>query len=295
MHSRQAPRTQGRPLLHPCGQGDLLTDAVGFYCLVLLGTAWLLPWQEIAGMELGSIDAFRAAGFPILSWAAFAIAVLGLLTSFLGLFIATSRIIVSLARVRLLPAPLAKIHEESGAPRNALLFVLVVTLLLGLLGPGAIVWFLDTGGIYLGIVWVLVVVSKFAIAKKYPNLKRDYKAPGWAPIIGALGAIAVIVLALLPGTNMSLVWPGEYIVLLVWLVLGGILYAIAKPLGMDEALTELLGPYKASLDSRLEGEARAQKASESEAHAHTSTPETNPSKAYPHPTRLKQPGQGQGE
>lgn len=225
--------------------------AVTFYCLVLLATAWVLPWQETAGMELGSIDAFRVAGFPILGWGAFAIAILGLLTSFLGLFIATSRIIVSLARVRLLPASLADIDEGSGAPRKALLFVLVVTVLLGLLGPGAMTWFLDTGGIYLGIVWVMVVAVKYLLPRRYPHLRRDYVAPGWAPILGALGAILVIVLALFPGTNMSLIWPGEYIVLAVWFLLGGILFAVSGRMGTDEALTELLGPYKGTLDENL--------------------------------------------
>lgn len=225
--------------------------AIAFYCLVLLASAWILPWEQTAGMELGTVDAFTQAGFPILGWGAFAIAILGLLTSFLGLFIATSRIIMSLARVNLLPRALATVHEPSGAPRNALLFVLVVTLALGLLGPGAMTWFLDTGGIYLGIVWVLVVSTKYLLPRRFPHIRRDYKAPGWAPILGALGAVLVIVLALLPGTNMSLAWPGEYIVLVVWFALGGILLATSGKMGEDEALTELLGPYKDQLDESL--------------------------------------------
>lgn len=227
--------------------------AVTFYCLVLLGSAFVIPWERTASMELGTIDAFRAAGFPLLGWGAFAIAVLGLLTSFLGLFIATSRIIVSLARVRLMPAAFAHIDEKTGAPRNALLFVLAVTVILGLLGPGAIVWFLDTGGIYLGTVWILVVASKFALQHHYPHLQREYTAPGWAPILGAVGAIAVIVLALLPGTDMSLVWPGEYLVLAAWLILGIIIYGTARKLPRDAALTELLGPYREQLDGKHTG------------------------------------------
>lgn len=222
--------------------------AITFYCLVLLASAWVLPWQQTAGLELGSIDAFREAGFPLLGWGAYAIAILGLLTSFLGLFIATSRIIVSLARVGLLPRALARVHEPSGAPRLALVFVLVVTLALGLLGPGAMVWFLDTGGIYLGVVWVMVVAAKYLLPRRFPHVKRSYIAPAWAPILGALGAVAVIVLALLPGTNMSLVWPGEYLVLVAWFVLGAILFAVAKQLDRRAALDELLGEHAAVLD-----------------------------------------------
>lgn len=237
-----SPRAIGRTVV------ATVVVAVIFYCLVLLATAWVIPWEETAQMELGSIDAFQEAGFPLLGWGAFAIAILGLLTSFLGLFIATSRIIVGLARVRLLPKGLASIHEASGAPRNALIFVLVATLALGLLGPGAMIWFLDTGGIYLGIVWVMVVAAKYVLPRKYPNLRREYTAPAWAPVIGALGAVAVIILALWPGTNMSLVWPGEYVVLLAWFIVGAIMFMVAKKMPRDEALTALLGRYKDTLE-----------------------------------------------
>lgn len=74
----------------------LLTGA--FYCVVLTASAFILPWEEVAKMEQGTITAFQKAGYPILGWGAFAIAILGLLTSFLGLFMATSRIVVALAR-----------------------------------------------------------------------------------------------------------------------------------------------------------------------------------------------------
>lgn len=237
-----SPRAIGRTVV------ATVVVAILFYVLVLLASAWVIPWEETAQMKLGTIDAFREAGFPLLGWGAFAIAILGLLTSFLGLFIATSRIIVGLARVRLLPKGLATIHEASGAPRNALIFVLVATLALGLLGPGAMIWFLDTGGIYLGIVWVMVVAAKYVLPRKYPNLKREYTAPSWAPVIGAVGAVAVIAFALWPGTNLSLVWPGEYVVLLAWFVIGAIMFLVAKKMPRDEALTELLGRYKDTLD-----------------------------------------------
>lgn len=110
------------------------------------------------------------------------------------------------------------------------------------------IWFLDTGGIYLGIVWVMVVAAKYVLPRKYPNLRREYTAPAWAPVIGALGAVAVIILALWPGTNMSLVWPGEYVVLLAWFIVGAIMFMVAKKMPRDEALTALLGRYKDTLE-----------------------------------------------
>lgn len=228
-----------------------------FYSMVLLSSAWVLPWQDVAAMDKGTIDAFRTAGFPLLGWAAYAIAVLGLLTSFIGLFVATSRIIMALGRARLLPEPLARINPKHGTPSNALIFTVAASLGLGWLGPGAVGWFLDTGGIYLGLVWILVVASMYRLPRRYPELERAYTTRlRWAPMIGAVGALAVIIFALIPNTGLSLVWPAEHIILAVWLCAGLLLYRFVKPLDRDEALRELLGEHHYAMlspkeDSRL--------------------------------------------
>lgn len=125
-----------------------------------------------------------------------------------------------------------------------------MTLLLGALGPGAMLWFLDTGGIYLGLVWIIVVITLSALPKKYPHLRSKYHA-GWLPWAGAVGALVTVVMAIWPGTNTSLVWPGEYLVLLVWAVIGFILWRLAKPMGEDEALGSLLGSYADGLKENL--------------------------------------------
>ena len=221
--------------------------AGAFYCIVLTASAWILPWEEVAQMEQGTITAFEVAGFPLLSWGAFGIAILGLLTSFLSLFIATSRIIVAMARVELLPKSLAAIDPKHDSPRNALLLVMALTICLGWLGPGAITWFLDTGGIYLGLVWIIVVVSHHRIGSKYPHLVQNMKSSLVLPVIGAAGAALVIAFAMTPGTNMSLVWPAEYIILALWFLLGIFLLYRTPEVRHEEALADLLGEYAGSL------------------------------------------------
>ncbi|MCT1653489.1 APC family permease [Brachybacterium muris] len=232
---------------HQVGRAVVLTVAVAaaFYTAVLLATAYVVPWEDVAGMELGTIDAFTAAGMPILGFAAFMIGVLGLVTSFIGLFVASSRVVLALSRARLLPAGLAHIDERSGVPRRALLFVLAATLGLGWLGPGAIVWFLDAGGVFLGIVWLLVVIAKYRMPRRYPGLEYGYRArPAFLPALGAIGAVLVIAFALIPQTGMSLIWPEEYILLAAWAVLGAILFLITPaPKDREGAFRDLLGPH----------------------------------------------------
>ncbi|TQN33402.1 amino acid/polyamine/organocation transporter (APC superfamily) [Haloactinospora alba] len=234
--SRVPPRRLGRVILVTVGL------AGAFYCLVLLATAWVIPWQRTASLDRGTIDAFLAAGFPALGWAAYTVAVLGLVTSFLGLFVATSRIVLAMGRAGLLPSGLARLHPRYGTPTRALVFTLAVVLGLGWLGEGALTWFLDTGGVYVGLAWVLGVASMYRVRRTYPHLDPPFRArPSAAPALGAVLATCVIAFTLWPGTGMSLVWPWEHAILLAWAALGVALYARTRRADDDAALRTLLG------------------------------------------------------
>ena len=208
--------------------------ATAFYCIVLLATAWLIPWQTTATLDEGVIDAFRHAGFPALGWGAYGISVLGLLTSFLALFSAASRVLLGLARIGLFPPALARL-DPAGRPMNALLFTLALTLGLGWLGKGALLWFLDTGGVYIGLAWVIAVASLYRIRRLQPDAPAPYRVrPGWLPAVGGIAALAIIVAIVLPGTGLSLAWPQEYLILIGWAVLGTIVYRLApRPTAPD--------------------------------------------------------------
>ena len=217
-----------------------------FYFMVLLSSAWVYPWQETAQLEKGTIDAFTSAGFPALGWSAYAISFLGMLTSFLALFLTTPRIIFSMSRAGILPELFTKLHPKYGTPVNALWFTLILTLGLGWLGKAAIVWFLDIGGIFIGIAWIIGVLCMLEIRKKYPKVERPYRVPAHY-IFAAIGIIMtaiVIIISLIPGTSLSLVWPYEYGILIVWIIIGVVIYMVTPKYRSDkEALKELLGEY----------------------------------------------------
>ncbi|GAA2017937.1 APC family permease [Pseudokineococcus marinus] len=230
------PRRLGRVVI------TCVLVAAGFYVLVLLSSAWVIPWERTAQLPKGTIDAFREAGFPVLGGAAYAIAVLGLLTSFLALFLASSRIVLAMGRAGLLPRALGRLTGPRSTPGPALVFTLVVTVALGSLGEAATTWFLDTGGVYIGLAWALAVASMYRLPRRYPGLERPYRPRlRWAPALGAAAAVGVIAFALYPGTSLSLVWPQEHAVLAAWVLLGLVLLLLAR--GDDEAARhELLGP-----------------------------------------------------
>ena len=217
-----------------------------FYVIVLLASAWVHPWTDTATnvppMDMGTISAFNAEGFQVLGYAAYAVSALGLVTSFLGLFAATPRLMLSLSRANILPAAFAKTHPKYGTPTNALWLTLIFVLAFGWLGKGAIGWFLDMGGFTIAIAWVLTVASLIQIRRKYPQAKGAFRTPTLVlPAIGGLIAIAVAIAVLIPNTPLSLVWPAEYIILAVWIVAGVVLYML-RPKGNDQNnLRDLLG------------------------------------------------------
>ena len=234
-----------------------------FYCVVLLASAWIIPWEKTATLDQGTIDAYRIAGFPLLGWGAYAISVLGLLTSFLALFVATSRMMLALARAGLFPRVFAQVNERRGTPTNALVFTFVLALAFGLLGEGALIWFLDTGGVYIGLAWFIGVVSMYRIRRRYPQVESPYRVRlTWLPAIGGVAALLVILATLAPGTDMSLVWPYEYAILAAWVVLGVVIYAFAPKDSENRALKTLLGEQYEKLErgaenGQLESEERS--------------------------------------
>lgn len=202
--------------------------AGAFYTLVLLASAWIIPWERTATLDQGTIQAYRIAGFPALGWGAYAIGVIGLVTSFLALFAATSRVILAMARAGLFPAAFARLSSHRGTPVNALIFTFVLAVALGWLGEAALTWFLDTGGVYIGLAWVSAVVSMYRIRRRYPGLSSSYRVgASWLPVVGGAAAVVVIVAALIPGTDVSLIWPYEHAILAGWVLLGILIYALA--------------------------------------------------------------------
>lgn len=200
-----------------------IVAAGAYYIVVLLSSAFVWPWQETAKMQMGTIDAFTAAGFPILGTVALIISALGLLTSFLNLFSASSRLILSLARGHMLPKPLAKIHPKYGTPTNALWVVLALILSIGWLGKGALVYFLDMGGFLIALAWAFSTLCLFKIRKRYPQLIGGFrnKTLLW-PLLGGIAALGIALITVTPKTDYSLIWPYEYVLLGVWIVLGAV-------------------------------------------------------------------------
>lgn len=223
--------------------------AGSFYMTMMFAGSLFMPWSEaVKAAPRGTID-LLATIHPGLGFIAWLASTLGMITSWIPGMMSMSRTVFALARAGLLPESFERLHPKYGTPTVALTFVLIVSTILGLLGRRAMIWFLDVGGVSIGVYWLLAALSLILTRRKYPELPRYFKTP--APY--AVGGMAIILTSVLilsgiiPGTDISLVWPYEYLILIGWVVLGIIIYPITssrvKKLGFEKVARNLLGEY----------------------------------------------------
>lgn len=203
-----------------------------FYVLVIFAAGFSWPWQELAQMDFGTAQVFQSAlRIPILTWIALLGALAGLLTTFNGFFYAATRVIFAMSRARLLPKSLAKLHPRFRTPYRAVLLVGMISFLGPFIGRNWLIPLADIGSVGFAAMYLGGALSAYRLRTREPNLPRPYRMPG-GRIMAALAAACTVIImffALVPGLPSSIVWPTDYMVLLVWIILGGVAFvALSK-------------------------------------------------------------------
>ena len=173
---------------------------------------------------------------------------LGIVTSWNAFFIGASRLLFAMARGGMLPELFARLHPRYESP------VAVIVLLTGLsaaapfFGRQVLVWLVDAGGLATVMGYLLVTVSFLKLRKLHPVLPRPYAVP--APrVVGTLALLATVffVLLYLPGSPSALIWPQEWLIVLLWAALGVVFYFAASgrlsSMGRETQRSRILGAY----------------------------------------------------
>lgn len=226
-----------------------IAGAAGFYALLILSVAMTGPWQEIVDAELPTAAAFeRALGSTALARLVLVAAWIGLLTSWNGFFLAGSRVLFALGRARILPAWFGRAHPQRGTPANAVLFSGAVTLAGALLGRGALGSVVNVGSFCIAVAFLGVSVSMRALRRSAPGLARPYRTPGGGlvPLGAGLGAGALLLVMLVPGSPAALRWPLEVLLLVGVTLVGAAAWGLGaakrREVPEDERARLLLGP-----------------------------------------------------
>ena len=145
------------------------------------------------------------------------------LSGIMGFYLASSRLMYSMAREGYLPKWFGVINPKYGTPKNAMIFCVIVSLSGPILGREALGWFVDMCAIGASIGYFFTSASTLVASRRDGDGSPFLKAMA---VTGVVFSLAFMVLQLVPIPGLSGVHFGKesYILLVVWIVLGLIFY-----------------------------------------------------------------------
>lgn len=198
------------------------------YSVIVLASSFIMPANELVNLgELPLVSAFEAAtGSKFLTTVIVFGVLLGVITTFNGFLFAGSRLVQSFSEAGFLPKVLSKEDQDNKTPKNALIFMFIVTVFGIFLGQGILAPFIVMGGISFLIAWFFMSLSSVQLYKKKPNMHRPYSPPGGiiTSYIATFFSGILTLLMVIPGTPISL-HGIEYILFVIWLIIGIAIYA----------------------------------------------------------------------
>lgn len=155
------------------------------------------------------------------------------LSGIMGFYLASSRLMYSMAREGYLPKWFGVVDKKYSTPKNAMIFCVIISLSGPVLGREALGWFVDMCAIGASIGYFFTCASALVTAK------RDGDASGALKVMAGVGvafSVAFVILQLIPIPGLSGVHFGteSYMLLIVWIVIGLAFYAKQRKFFMTE-------------------------------------------------------------
>lgn len=193
-----------------------------FYSFVIIGAALAAPREIIESTDIPSVDVLfylfesRLAGTALLLTG-----LIGIITSWNGVFYAGTRVLFCLGRARLLPGGFAAVNAR-GAPYISVVLILGCSLLFSLGGRELIYPALNLISLCYAMIYVFVCLSLARLRRRQTYRPGSFSVPclSWFVYIATFIAIVFSILAL---TNIvrssAFVVPLELLIFFSWLVL----------------------------------------------------------------------------
>ena len=200
--------------------------AVAWYILIAMVVGFGLTTQALSTAKMATADA--ATSLWSGSWAG-GLLVLGgiggILTSWNAFIVGASRVLFALAESGHVPKIFAKIHPKHKTPYVGILAIGALTMVAPLFGRTILVWLVNSGSFAVTVAFVFVAISFLVLRKTEPDMPRPFKVShpnlvGYGGVIMALGLLS----AFFPWSASALSWPEEWMTILIWSLLGGVLF-----------------------------------------------------------------------
>ncbi len=200
--------------------------AIVMYILTMTVPTGLVPWQDLTDQTAPFSYAMTRIGLPALGVILIVAAFFGTIGVYNAVFFGATRMLYMMGDIGLVPKTFAQLHPKYRSPKNAIVFVSLISCVILFLGQAMFVPLIDVAAVAYIVLWGSTLASVLRARKLYPDMRRPAKYPGGKPLMYVGSVIAVVLLLMIiPGTPASLQWPVEYILLAVLIVLGIVLYA----------------------------------------------------------------------
>lgn len=191
------------------------------YVVVVFSTAVASPWAEqvyprVPPWATGASirESMGGVGVTVLMLGV----VMGIFTGINGYLLATSRLLFCMGRARVLPSWFGEIHPKYKTPRNAVVFILLISVLAPWFGREAILWIVNMSALGMALGYAY---TSFAAARLCRGTEE--RKNRWVFLTGGVFSISVVALLTLPQSPASLAMP-SWISLGAWTLLGAIFY-----------------------------------------------------------------------
>lgn len=203
-----------------------------YYAVAALSAGMAGPWQEVTRQNLPAAAAFRMAfNSEFLARLVLITGLFGIGTVGNACSMAVTRLLYSLSRSRYLTPAFQRLHATRGSPVNAIAFVTVVSVFGNLLGRAGIAPIVNVGSSVAAAAYLVAALAVIRLRRTAPDQARPYRIPGGAVTAGVAGLGAAVLLA----SSLRQQWldagegvPLEWLVLVVWTVIGVALYWTAR-------------------------------------------------------------------
>jgi amino acid transporter len=235
LHAIEERRSATTPHHAVASMVAAVATAALFYAALVIAVSMALPWQRLVGSDLPAVTAFRALpGAGVLGTVLLGAAAVSLAKTWSAMMWVASRLMYAQARYGLLPARLLGLNPDSGAPRAAIVVVMLVSFAGMLAGRGIVVPIVDMVSTCIALSFILCLVVLLRARRVQPT-EGVFTVPGGRPaiLLALTGAVAMVGIAVgRPLLDHPGGLPLEWVMLLSWggigLCVRGIVKAVSR-------------------------------------------------------------------
>lgn len=213
--------------------GKIVTSTVVcaaiFYFLVILAASSAVPWLELVELPLPVLSNLMLELYPgylgtTMYWVTIIGAAAGLFTTWNSFYVASSRLLMSLGRSKLIPEVFAKVDKKE-TPYVSNIFCAVIMLTGPFLGMGVVDVLSTIGSFGFAVGWMIACLCFIKLRIKEPDMERPYKLKAGMPIaiISSLFCAFMVlncIVPVLPGYMGNLGLAAS----IAWIILGFAFY-----------------------------------------------------------------------